>query len=331
MKSLSSPEKSRRKERKEENLEFRDKKFLAALSTPSILIEILAYAESIFCSEGILFWIDIQVWKGMIPNEEIPSIPPPSLPPSPSSIVLRSEALSALTEVLTAGEPQVQQQPQFLFVPDTKEAGREKSVSKSISKRSVPTGPVRDLQELRNFACDIFCTYFARNEYGSAPLLLNIPDPMYQEITEKLIIKIESDPDGGDNKLTCNFPFSISLKSIFEPVEKEILTLLYDNIYLPFNTKNNVGILLDSEKKLHGLEDGNLMPFNKMDVGLSPELELGKHLTEVVIPTGEGGVTTGGLLRPVTLPLPTDDTPNLGIQTLDPTFFTADAEESFVV
>jgi hypothetical protein len=212
--------------------------FVHALSDTSILNQILAFAESQFCSEGILFWIDVQVWRTMC--SKISCFPPVSRPPSLQQNLAswglgkRKESKDSPTITPTA-ITQVEMQ-------DLKE-NKSQEVIQEV-----------DLGALREFAKNVYLTYFARGSY-SAPLELNVRDDVQAQVYQEL--KILETKDGP----VCNFQLQAALIHVFDRAEHEILKLLYENVYRSFAKKISMPNVRAHKEKLNNLQFGNILPF----------------------------------------------------------------------
>jgi hypothetical protein len=252
---------------------------VTALSNPSILNQMLAFADAQWCSEGLLFWIDVQGWRSRI---------------SPLHSLQRSATSSPATSPLPQSRRLSTSSPGGLAFDDTKEKETKVLLAESQSSTHLPSlgsGEVMpiessQLEALRDFARSVYLTYFVRGADGSAPLELNIPDEIRSKVVTDLCIRKEN------NVITCQFEYKSDLISLFDAAEKECLRLLYDNVFLPFCAKVNMQDIIASQERLRNLYSGDALPFNTVTESASS----GEHLAaSVVIPStskGIGGVST---------------------------------------
>jgi len=211
-----------------------------ALSDPSLLNELLKFADERWCSEGILFWIDVQAWRAKI-NKYSSYLASGKCSPSQTT---RSLSQSG-TEVSETKE--------------TKEMKEMKDRETTITEISEEAF----LQDLREFATSIYLTYFVRGAEGAAPLELNIPAEMYNKISGDLSIQLKF------GKPQSGLDYSPAILYLFDSCERECLRLLYDNVYLPFSTKVNMPEVVASQERLKSFASGNALPFHVPD---SPDL-----------------------------------------------------------
>jgi len=134
----------------------------------------------------------------------------------------------------------------------------------------------------------MYLTYFIRGAVGSAPLELNLPDEVYYKVLKDLNIKIGLDGP------TCHFEYSLELVTLFDVAERDILRLVYDNVFLPFRTKFHIRDVLSQEARLDVLHSGNMLPFDK---GSDDAVRSSYLAASVILPRGVGGGVTTGVKR----------------------------------
>jgi len=86
--------------------------------------------------------------------------------------------------------------------------------------------------------------------------------------------------------------FSPELVPLFDNAEKDILRLVYDNVFIPFRTKFNIRDVLSNEARLDVLHSGNMLPFDRNSDD-ADQVRSSYLAASVVLPRGAGGVTTG--------------------------------------